>query len=595
MGTEDERVPVEKPRFGFGQAYPLAKWAAAGYLVFAILVGLTDILHILHHYARYPFGDYWIWLARLYERGPLLAVYGQINEHRLAIPGIFYLLDHWYFGALNGFLIVISALVEIGCIVLLVLPLWHETIVLKPVRYVFAGFAIITMLWFIEGENLYYPFSFCLACANLGILAALYLFGHIHYGARRLHVAWNWVALIVCGVWATFSYGHGMLIWPTLLVAAVAYRLPRRSMLIVAGAFVCVAGLYFFRYTTPGEHGSPLDSLRHPLRLIQYTVIMIGLPLFGAGSQDVAVLHRLGSYAVSAAGILVALAMLAHFAFMKTMDRIKGQGIYCSIIVLTLGSALVTALSRSRFPLDQALSGRYAPVPLLFWISLAGLTTIYLSRWEAHGGFGRAIWCALLMAASVGTLSTQFVMGRYFASRERDQAAAAMSISVAVPDLPRIQEDLAVFPLVSFVDSKAAKHLGHSMFARPEMALLGSPLLQHFQLASAGACSGVVDSAETFPKPVATGIRLAGWAFDAAGHEAERVWVADDRMIIRGLGVTHFSRPDVVSAVGNGASGTAGWVAYAKLPDPPVEVTVFADFGDGKPVCRIGGPRKPAE
>ena len=42
---------------------------------------------------------------------------------------------------------------------------------------------------------------------------------------------------------------------------------------------------------------------------------------------------------------------------------------------------------------------------------------------------GRAIWCALLIMASVSTLSTQPMMGNYMAYREREQAAAAMSLT----------------------------------------------------------------------------------------------------------------------------------------------------------------------
>jgi len=100
---------------GVSREDAFARWAGIAYLAFAILVGLADILFILRHYPTFPFGDHWIWLARLYERGPLGAIWSQYNEHRLVFPGVLFFLDHRYFGSVNGLLIIASMLFQAGC------------------------------------------------------------------------------------------------------------------------------------------------------------------------------------------------------------------------------------------------------------------------------------------------------------------------------------------------------------------------------------------------------------------------------------------------------------------------------------------------
>ena len=64
-------------------------------------------------------------------------------------------------------------------------------------------------------------------------------------------------------MWATLSYGHGLLVWPVLLAMGLAARVPARFLRMVGIAFVCVLIFYFFDYRTPGMSANPLDSILH--------------------------------------------------------------------------------------------------------------------------------------------------------------------------------------------------------------------------------------------------------------------------------------------------------------------------------------------
>lgn len=567
------------------------------YLVFSILVGLADISFILRHYTRFPFGDHWIWLERLYRDGLPATLYAQFNEHRLVIPGLFYFFDHRYSGGTNTFLILLLIAIQLGCTILAVLPLWRLTDIPKPVRYVFAGFVVITMFWFIQAEDFFYPYQICILCCNLGILGTLHLFARCVERSRQSQaLAGMGIGMLVCALCANFSNGHGILVWPVLLAVGLLLRLPARWLWAVLLVMLCALGIYFFHYQTPAQHASPLESLRHPILVMQYVVLMIGLPFFGNGTQDIGLSTHLGSYVISISGILLAVFLLVRFATSKAAQKSREQVIYCSLMFLCLGACSITALGRSRFPVWQALSGRYAPVPLLFWISLAALITSYLVTLEVRGGLGRAVWCALLVAASLATLSTQGLQGMYMAGRARAQAAAALSITVGSPDVPRIGEELSmVFNRILYVDRKATPFLGHSLFARAEAAYLGTPLLEHFRVVPTDDCLGFVGAVDLLPPPAPDGARLLGWAWDRRRRsEVRRIWVVDDQKVIRGLGVTHFARPDVGAVYSNDAMNSAGWLAYSTFPAQGSRaLTTFAGLDDGKSVCQIGQSRTP--
>jgi hypothetical protein len=206
-------------------------------------------------------------------------------------------------------------------------------------------------------------------------------------------------------------------------------------------------------------------------------------------------------------------------------------------------------------------------MPLIFWVSLTALITIHLPR-------GHAIWCTILVAFSAATFPSHIFLGRYMAIRERDQAAAAMSMTVGVPDLARIGEELGSMTMIAIVEQDARVALGRSLFARPEAQWLETPLRDHFAIAPEGACTGAVDMVVPLPR----GARLGGWALDTRrGQATARIWITDSQSIIRGLGIT--GRPRI--------SDTAGWIAYSRPIPNGDAFTVFAEIRDSRTVCRI--------
>jgi hypothetical protein len=576
----------------------LLRYASYCFFAFALLVVGSDLAHLLTNYTRYPFGDHWIWLLRLYEKGTFFTLTTQYNEHRLVVPGIFYLLDHRLFGTTNSLLIVVSILLQAGCGLFLITPIWRQSGMPGPVRLVFAGFVGILMFWFIQGENFFYPFSLCMACSNLGILAALHFMGRITENRDQdaAHSTWLWAAVLISALWATFSYGHGLLIWPILVLLAWVTGMPARRVALVLVVFAVVCGLYFLQYHTPENRVSPVEALRHPLRIVHYLVLMMGLPMFGTYVTDLRVSMNVASYVISAGGILIGLLLCGRFVWLRGGQRCQASVFYHAVMGLCLGAALITAVNRSEFPTSQALSGRYAAIPLLFWVSLAGLATRYLTQLEIGGGGGRTVWCGVLIAATLATLPEQFIKGGYFAMRSGAQKAAALSIAMGAPDRETIAVELTNPERIEQVDKQWMLSSGRpSIFARPETAMLGKPLLSQFRLAPSSACRGTLDAVTPYQSGSNTASKLIGWAWATnPRRQVADIYITDAQMVVRGLGSTHVFRPDVANHFSDEAMNFAGFQGYAPLPMPNAgALTAFADLGDGQGVCQIGEPRKP--
>jgi len=449
---------------------------------------------------------------------------------------------------------------------------------------VFTGFLLIVAFWFIQGEDFFYPFQMCISFATLGILAGLQLFaGMANSATRGSYLA----AIFVCVLWATFSFGHGILIWPVMLGFGLLMHIPRRTWLALLGMSVFAIALYFTGYARPPGSANPIESLRHPLHLIQYAILFLGLPFIGPGQPDAQLSNHPLGYAASVLGIATALI----FVLRRPSRENPASLFYSSLIVTALASTLLTALGRANFPLEQALSGRYAPVPLLFWFSLLGLSTIYIAR--SKTALAAPAWCAILIVASIATLPSQKKFGLYFADRERSQAAAAASIQVGVPDAPQIDAEIANPGLVDYVDRESTAALGHSLFSRSGSELLGHALRDYFQIASPGTCQGYLDLITPVASSKTPGARLIGWAWDtSAARDVARILVTDEQGFVRGLGITHVRRSDVAFALHNDAMAFAGWIAYARLPSPAERMNAYGEIGD-RLVCHIGTPKQP--
>ena len=213
-----------------------ATLAAFAFLVSGIVylyLGRWTVTHA-DYFAIYDFGFNHTWLESALETS---------NDHSLFFPSFFWLADLRFFhgNQLPLFLAGLSLLlITVG---LLLVPVWRDTTVgitakiLSTLVVIVGNFwmarAVITVSGGFNCEN-----SLTMAGAALAFL----LLPTMCPGSPRLLPA---TLIVVCaGFVASFSFGGGLAIWPTLLLLAWGLRLPKYSIGLLAAAGLTAAIIF---------------------------------------------------------------------------------------------------------------------------------------------------------------------------------------------------------------------------------------------------------------------------------------------------------------------------------------------------------------
>lgn len=193
-------------------------------------------------------------------------------------------------------------------------------------------------------------------------ILALYLFVREAHGLALL-----------CLAVASFSGGGGLLVAPLLVLHACLERRFRLAAVVVAFAgTLAFAYFVYFPYAKPVHHPSIVTAMLSPHILAGY------IPAFlGSVSRNIRIAIPLG---------LILLALSVHF--IRRHD--KADRFLILVVLFVLETAFVTALTRSGFGIQQALSSRYSEYSLilmsllyLLGLSHAGSDTVRTRRMQA--------------------------------------------------------------------------------------------------------------------------------------------------------------------------------------------------------------------
>lgn len=579
---------LTRTRWNWAPARPVSLLAGALYLAAAIVFTLVTAGHVLARHHVLPYWDHWDWLARLYARGLGFALWEQANEHRIVLPGLLFYLDLMAFNGRGTLLTVLVLAAQIGGALCLAAPLWSGNPVSRPVALVMTGFSLVLMMWLIHAENFFWPFQFHTVFCNFAMLVALLAFGRFLSRASATGVPW---AALLGGVAATFSFGNGIVIWPVLLLLALAARVRPLVVLAILAVAAGSIGLYTSGLKLVGyPHANPVQSLGYPVKVADYVLFFLGKPLLptvaGVGGSRLAYAPQLFATAVA---LVVAAGLVVRHIFISGPARPFGGMFFTGVLLLSVGSAVQTALGRINFGPSQALASRYAPFAIMFWLSLAGSLTLLLARTPPRRPAVVTLWCLGLAAASVLTVPSHLKLARIWEPVQTNVRLAAMSLVTGVVDTRQIS---LVFPAPERV-LEVARHLKagrKSVFGQPETDLLDAALTPRHMIVDASSCRGEVEVVTILPDG---GARLRGWAWDRrAKRPAARVLLLDQEGRVRGLGFTGLLRPDISGLHRNRRMLTAGWAGYARGASPGA--VAYAILADGRSACPLGRSRAAA-
>lgn len=266
-------------------------------------------------------------------------LFSQHNEHRIVFNRVVQIFLYKIFGRVDFIHLIILG--NIGWVLTIYL-LWHyckgkniSYAMFFPVVVFMLSFSHYELMtWGMASLQQYYQVLFS--------LLALYFLDTKKYT----------IALFFMAV-SLFTGSGAVVLFPIFLIYLL---LKKEFSFFVVVALVELALLIVFfvllNYSRPGHHPSILASMESPVVLLSYFLSFLG-SFFG--SKNLSIFFG-----------FLSLLSLIYFYMIILKNKIFSYDFVFLSLLFCIFSALITALARSGFGVDQALSSRYSEYSLLF-------------------------------------------------------------------------------------------------------------------------------------------------------------------------------------------------------------------------------------
>ncbi len=341
--------------------------------------GLISLYYITGFHVWPLSRDQWHMYAPYFEQGFWQTMLSPMSSHRHIFPFFFFHLDMTYFNGRNHFLVACGAIFDGLIIYLLLRNLLKETCLSQTEKIVLAVFIITELVWLLNIAQLGWGFmSTQYYLAILTFLLAIYSAYQFQIGHYQNY---QWALLsIACGVISTFSFGMGILVWPSLLYFAWVWRTPRQLMLFITVAwFVCL--LLFF--LLPGGESVEQALLLIPQETLRFTFQLASGPIYYLLKSWRCMESDTAKEFATVVGISASIAGLTILVMTALRRPLLSpfKWLCYSLMLLGLGTASLISLTRNANFLDVWVD-RYQIWGTLFWTGFLPLVYLYLKdRW----------------------------------------------------------------------------------------------------------------------------------------------------------------------------------------------------------------------
>jgi hypothetical protein len=575
VATKLPLVPLGFRRVGF----PLV---TAVCLLLAVLVCVDTALSVIHAYRAVPFGDQWEpvdqYDALLAGRLSFMDIFSQHNEHRIAIPRLFFLVDFLFFHGNNAFNIASTFVVQLFSVWIL---LRLHAAASRPRTAGFtivAATTVILLLCLSQYENFIWGFQVQFVGVYAAAAASFWLFAIAAARARegRPCLAPLSAAMLLLFV-ATFSMSNGVLAGLVLVAIGLLLRAPRALILAVGAETLALAALYAIHYVPVAGHTPMGYALQHPIEYLEYIAAYLGNPL--------AFLTHPGAILLGAWGMVATVAVFWQVVYRGTH---AAPAALFGILLFVGVTAAATAVGRMSFGIDQAFSSRYVTPASIFWAT-------QLIYWFSAA---RSAPFASFIRAALATTGAVLVVGACWAQVHAQKAVSAYvrgldlgtdALLTGVNDYDAL-EHLATVPSTFLREVPFLKSHGLSVFSLPEAKWLGSPLARVAAVAPSSACTGGFDAVESVPETVTPGdAEVAGWGWNVLHKKrVERVIVVGQDDEIVGLASAGWPLPPGATKTFPAVRRAAGgWRGFARGVGDGSQLRAFG-FVDRGVACELG-------
>ncbi|MFM9264324.1 hypothetical protein [Tychonema sp. BBK16] len=380
----------------------------------------------------------------------------------------------------------------------------------------------------------------------------------------------KWViGSIIFGILGCISYSTPLALWPILCAAAIVLRFPRQVTYLYFAASIAVIGTYFLTYKTPTHH--PSLTKINPLKTIEYIPTYLG----GIFSENVIVASIIGII-----GLIAVIGFVGYWLFGKKGDRTEWLP-WLSIQIYTLQTALMAAVSRSGFGVEQATASRYATLPALFWMSTFVLTVLCVRQLQPSPRIQTRWLTPLLGIVTVAVILMYGVGGETasaIARRATYQPLVALSLQLGITDVTLIKEKIGNRPgaFIGLIDALKTHNLvpfnrdvkKHNFCAaldtKIDATLLSVPK------------DGVPGYFDIVTKLAPNAARVIGWVGDPPNN-VKCIAILNQENVVRGFAMSGFPRPDLVNLFGP-AYASAAWRGYIQTSPTDKLLTAYASF-----------------
>ncbi len=369
------------------------------------------------------------------------------------------------------------------------------------------------------------------------------------------------IASITFGILGCLSYTTALGVWPILCAVSILYKLPKKFTLSYMIFSILILGTYFLTYKTPSHHPS-----LSKLNLID-TVAYIPIYLGAIFNHNISVAATIGWVGLSLATICIIYWLFSSYP----QDWLP----WLSIIIYIFGTALMAAVSRSGFGVEQAYASRYATLPALFWLSLVIIFFLWLQKQQL---IPRKQWYFITPLVAVLTVLIIFMYRvgtetfKENAHRATYQPLVALSVQLGIYDPVLIREKVGNRPaaFLGLVDALKADGLVpfHRDLTKDNFcANLDEQIDSNYlTLKPPENLHGYFDPITKFSPTTA---RVNGWVINsvknqdniAHHNEIKCIAILNQKNVVRGFGMAGFSRVDVAELLG-AEYELSGWKGY---------------------------------
>ena len=380
----------------------------------------------------------------------------------------------------------------------------------------------------------------------------------------------KWViGSIVFGILGCISYSTPLALWPILCAAAVVLRFPRRIIYLYFAASIAVIGIYFLTYKTPSHH--PSLTKINPLKILEYIPTYLG----GIFSENVIIASIIGIV-----GLIAVTGFVGYWLFVKKVNRPEWLP-WLSIQIYTLQTALMAAVSRSGFGVEQATASRYATLPALFWMSTFVLTVLCVRQLQPSPRMQTRWLTPLLGIATVAVILMYGVGGETASAigrRATYQPLVALSLQLGITDVTLIKEKIGNRPaaFIGLIDALKTYNLvpfNRDVKKHNFCAALDTKIDPNLLSVPKDGVPGYFD---IVTKLAPSAARVIGWVGDPENN-VKCIAILNQENVIRGFAMSGFPRPDLVNLFGP-AYKSAAWRGYIQTSPTDKLLTAYASF-----------------